>query len=207
MASPTESDWQKVKYLNGAPNLGIRYHRGDARVSVDEPLIGYSDSDFAGHRKTSKSTTGYVIMFNGAAIHWKTQLQRHVTLSSTEAEVIAKCSLAKELAWIRRMAIKLNLMEEQPAVIKCDNQSALRIAQSEKATARTRHLKAQNSFVLEQMDQNELELLYVKAADQLADILTKCVATSKFIINRNRILEEPPSYPNGKPIANEITHK
>lgn len=58
-------------------------------------------------------------MFMNAVFHWKTQLQRHVTLSSTEAEVIALCSLAKELAWIRRMLVELKLMKDDPALILC----------------------------------------------------------------------------------------
>lgn len=189
MAAPSENDWKRVKqvfrYLVGTINMGIKYQRN----VKDQRLVGYSDSDFAGNKATSKSTTGYVIMFNEAPFHWKTQLQRHVTLSSTEAEVIALCALSKELAWIRRMLIELNMLKEGDcAVIMCDNQSALKIVTSEKATARTRHLRAQDAYVREQILEEELELYHVKSELQQADLLTKITPTGKFIANRNRLL-------------------
>lgn len=187
--NPSLKDWKQAKfllrYLKGTQNLGIKYTRGQ---STEPSLIGFSDSDFAGHRESSKSTTGYVITFNGAPFHWKTQLQRHVTLSSTEAEVIALCTLAKELSWIRRMMIELHMIGDQPAIIKCDNQSALKIAQSEKATVRTRHLRAQDAFIREQIELNEIQLQHVKSDQQKADLLTKNVQTKKFLVNREMLL-------------------
>lgn len=63
MASPNESDWKRAKqvlrYLKSTIGLGIMFRK----VSVEMPtLIGYCDSDFAGD-ETSRSTTGYVILF------------------------------------------------------------------------------------------------------------------------------------------------
>ena len=124
------SDWKRAKhvlrYLRGTVNLGLTYRRHPA--SVERKLIGFCDSDFAGSVETSKSTPVFIILLNGAPFHWKTQLQRHVTVSSTEAELIALCSPSKELAWIRRMAIELELVDSGASVILCDNMSAMRIA-------------------------------------------------------------------------------
>lgn len=189
MASPREIDWKSVKhlfrYLRGTINVGIKYY--NTKRSEYE-IIGYSDSDFAGDEQSSKSTTGYVMLFNGAPFHWKTQLQKHITLSSTEAEVIALCTLSKEMSWIRRMAIELKLLEEQPALVLCDNQSSIRIAKSEKATSRTRHLRAQNAYICEQMNHNELVIQHVRSANQLADMLTKSLPTGKYIKDRDMLL-------------------
>lgn len=187
-AAPTTSDWKKVKhvlrYLKGTPNLGIKFKS----EVISENLIGYCDSDFSGCVETSKSTTGYVILFNNSPFHWKTQLQKHVTLSSTEAEVIALCALSKELSWIRRMIMELGMLNENRAIILCDNQSAITIAKSERATTRTRHLRAQDAYVREQIELQELELKHVKTDLQLADLLTKCVNTRKFKENCDKLL-------------------
>lgn len=143
---------------------GIKY----SKVECEGPtLIGYCDSDFAGDESTNKSTTGYTIMFNGSIFHWKTQLQRHVTLSSTEAEVIALCALTKELMWIRRMLLELHLMKPEPATIFCDNKSSMLIVRSEKAAGRTRHLKARYSFIREMIECNELRLEHVQSAKHM----------------------------------------
>lgn len=191
VANPTESDWKQVKhllrYLSGTVNLGIKYARKGSCA-----ITSYSDSDYAGDTDTSKSTTGFVILFNNAVFHWKTQLQRHVTLSSTEAEVIALCSLSKELSWINRMSQELRIVQEEKVVIKCDNQSALRIAQSVKLSGRTRHLRAQNAYIYEQINAGELAIQHVKTDYNLADILTKNVNTKKFVANRDSMLTSVP---------------
>lgn len=163
--------------------MGIKFGMNDETI-----LTGYSDSDFAGDIKSSKSTTGYAIFLYGVIFHWKTQLQRHVTLSSTEAEIIALCSLVKEMTWIRRMLIELDIMKDEIATIYCDNQSALKIAQSDRISPRTRHLRAQEDFIREQLKENEIELIHVSSNDQLADILTKCMQTNLFTSNRDKLL-------------------
>ena len=192
-AAPTNNDWKAVKqfarYLKGTPDIGILFRKDAQR---EPTLVGYSDSDFAGDSSSSKSTTGYIILFNDAPIHWKAQLQKHVTLSSTEAEVIAMCAVSKELAWIRRMILELKLMEEKPAQLLCDNKSALAIVKSERATLRTRHLRAQDAYIREQIELNELELFHVPSNEQLADFLTKTVATGKFKSNVDQILTGSP---------------
>lgn len=188
MASPTTNDWRRAKqvfrYLNGTIGAGLKYGIG----LHDKRLVGYSDSDFAGDQPSSKSTTGYVIKFNDAPFHWKTQLQRHDTLSSTEAEVIALCALSKELSWIRRMMIELDIISDDPAILCCDNQSALRIVTSERTKGRTRHLRAQDDYTREQVRLGELKLEFVRSANQLADLLTKSLTTGKFLVNRNKLL-------------------
>ncbi|GFU51038.1 retrovirus-related Pol polyprotein from transposon TNT 1-94 [Trichonephila clavipes] len=47
----------------------------------------YSDSDFGGCTKTSRSTSGYVMIYAGGAISWRSQRQAIVATSTTEAEV------------------------------------------------------------------------------------------------------------------------
>lgn len=48
----------------------------------------------------------------------------------------------------------------------------MKFVQSEKATARTRHSRAQESYVKEQIELKELRLQHVSTDLQLADMLT-----------------------------------
>ena len=52
-------------------------------------LKAFSDSDWAGAKDDRRSITGYCIYLNGFLISWKSRGQKHVTLSSTEAEYVA----------------------------------------------------------------------------------------------------------------------
>ena len=48
-------------------------------------------------KHTGKSTSGYIVMMNGAAVSWKSKLQSTVSLSTTEAEYIAGVEAGKEI--------------------------------------------------------------------------------------------------------------
>lgn len=129
-----------------------------------------------------------IVLYSGGAIFWKTQRQRIVTLSSTEAEYVALCSTAKELVWLRNLGIELNIIEDKPILLLSDNTSAIKISQSEKVTQRTRHLGAQESYPRELIERKELMVKHVGASDQLADLMTKQLQPKNFILNRNKIL-------------------
>ena len=59
-------------------------------------MIGYFDSDYAGDLDKRRSTTGYVFIFAGGPISWKSTLQSTVALSITEAEYMAITEVVKE---------------------------------------------------------------------------------------------------------------
>ena len=175
---PTVDDWIQVKrifrYLRYQPALGLRYSRGDCK------LIAFSDADFAGDEDTKRSTTGFIIMYGDGPIQWKSQRQGHVTTSSTEAEYIALCSTAKEVVWLRKIGLELEMLGESATMLKCDNESAIKISTSERITQRSRHIAAQEAYVRELVASKELIVSHVRAADQLADFLTKPVTAEKF---------------------------
>ena len=74
-------------YLYRTKHLGLRY-RADS-----QPARGYSDSDWA----VKHSTSGFVFMYNSAAVNWGSKKQASVALSSCEAEIMA-ASLAASVA-------------------------------------------------------------------------------------------------------------
>jgi len=54
--------------------------------SGTKDLCGYTDSDYGADIDTRRSTAGYVFLFAGGAITWKSQLQTMVTLSITKKQ-------------------------------------------------------------------------------------------------------------------------
>ena len=60
-------------------------------------LQGYVDADFAGDIDSRKSTTGFVFTLGGTAISWASNLQKIVTLSTTEAKYVAATEAGKEM--------------------------------------------------------------------------------------------------------------
>lgn len=186
VANPKASDWSAVKrimrYLKDKENLCITYSKRD-----NNGLIAYCDADFAGD-DSRKSTTGYVILFAGGPIQWKTQKQPLTSLSSTEAELVAVCTLAKELIVIRFLAIELGIIDEKPTTMLCDNQAAIKLAISEGSVQRTRHMGVRASFMRDHIEANELAIEYVCTEDQAADFLTKALSYFKFAWNRSLLM-------------------
>ena len=80
--------WKAIKrtlcYMQGMKGLILTYRRTDALE-----IVGYSDADLAGCKDTLKSTSGYVFLFAGGAISWKSAKQSVVISSTMYAEFIA----------------------------------------------------------------------------------------------------------------------
>eukprot|EP00965_Chrysotila_dentata_P260278 6213846-Pleurochrysis_carterae.AAC.1 len=71
---------------------GIEYKaRGGAQ------LVAYSDSDWA----ATHSTTGFCIMYGGAAVSYGSKRQHCISLSSIEAEIVAASHTAAEVSYLR----------------------------------------------------------------------------------------------------------
>jgi hypothetical protein len=95
MFDSSQSHWEKAKrvlrYLKGTAGSVLMY--GGAPSSK---LVGWSDSDYADDIGERRFRTGYVFMFNGATVSWKSQRQQTVALSTAEAEYMALTAATQE---------------------------------------------------------------------------------------------------------------
>jgi hypothetical protein len=60
-----------LRYLNTTKDLVLRYDC--SKTSENAGIHGYSDADFAGCSKTSKSTSGMVILYQGQPVFWRSK--------------------------------------------------------------------------------------------------------------------------------------
>ena len=70
MEAPTSDHLSAAKrilrYVKGTLNFGLRY----SKYQPQDPLIGYSDNDFAGDMDDRKSTYGHVFFLGSSIISW-----------------------------------------------------------------------------------------------------------------------------------------
>ena len=89
MGAPSRSSWCKLKklgrYLCRSPRLIIKYGYQDTQ----DHITVYSDSDYAGCRRTRKSTSGGCAMVGVHCVKTWSTTQSIVALSSGEAEYYA----------------------------------------------------------------------------------------------------------------------
>lgn len=78
-------------YLKGSRNRDITYEKQNKLL-----LKEYFDFNWAGDKKSQKSTSSYIFMFNGGPVNWCSKRQSTIALSSTEAKYIALTLTVKE---------------------------------------------------------------------------------------------------------------
>lgn len=95
-----------LQYLKGSKDWSITYS------SQDELLIeGYSDSNWAGNKKSHKSILSFIFTLNGELISWCSKKQPIVALSSTETEYIVLTMTIKKTTWLWLLLTKLDLLQ------------------------------------------------------------------------------------------------
>ena len=174
------------RYLKGTQDKGTIL-----KPTIGEELAVYVDADFAGNYDrddtsnpdTARSRHGYIILYEGCPVSWKSQLQNEITLSSTESEYTG-------LSYALREVIPLmNILNEMKAYgfkvatktpkILCkvfeDNSGALEIATTHKFRPRTKHLNVKLHHFRDYVTRGEIKVMPIGTESQCADYLTKPV--------------------------------
>ncbi len=175
-----EIHWKAVKrilrYLKGTVNYKLSY-----RKSEDYMISGYTDADWASDIDSRRSCTGYVFKLSNAAITWGSKRQKTVALSSTEAEYMALGSAVQEAIWLRQLAYELEQNLKRPINLYCDNQSTIKLAESEAYRHRTKHIDIRHHFVREMVLNGSINIEFVNTEENVADALTKAIPKQKFV--------------------------
>ena len=187
------------RYLHGTANKGMLFkpdHIKGLEVHVDSDFVGNWDPRDVLNADTAKSRHGYVISYANCPICWKSQLQPHIALSSSEAEYIGLSSALREAIPI------INLMDEMQAVgllripaaakVHCkvfeDNIGALEMAKEHKFRPRTKHIHIKYHHFRAYVDNNRISIHKIHTNHQHADLLTKPLATAAFSRHRKTIM-------------------
>lgn len=176
-SNPGNAHWNAVKrvfrYLKGSINKGLVYSRNE------DDIIRYCDADWASDTISRRSTTGYLFMFQGAAISWSSKLQRTIALSSTEAELMAIVQAIQEVMWLKRFEKELIIGAKDEMLLFCDNKSAMHTATNNSYSARTKHVDIKNKFVRDNLEKGTIKLKYLPTNEMPADAFTKGLSANK----------------------------
>ena len=155
----------------------------DLEVYVDADFAGNYDKNDTQNRDTARSRHGYIIMYKGCPMTWKSQLQTEISLSSTESEYTGLSYALREVIPIMQL---LNEMQEHnfpigntTPTVQCkvfeDNSGAVEMAKTHKYRPRTKHLNVKLHHFRDYVTRKEIIINQIESKIQLADYLTKPV--------------------------------
>ena len=147
-SNPTQEHYtalkRVVRYIAGTKNRGIYFNSTPIDPSTPAPSISaWTDASWAEDLDDSKSTSGFIVLFNHAPIMWQSHKQTCVARSSTEAEYLGQSNAAQTISWLRAFLIELGIdgiNTQDPTILNADNQGAIKLANSSKFQKRSKHI-------------------------------------------------------------------
>jgi hypothetical protein len=170
------------KYLVGTKELGIFIPKND-----ETTMRVYCDSDYGGDKNDFKSTSGIIVYLGQSVVSWYTSKQTTTAQSSCDAEIVAMNHAAKEIVWMRGLLEELGAHQANPTKLFCDNQGAIQLAHNPVFHKRTKHIMIKFSYLVEQLQKDEIILNYIKSAENISDMFTKAEKALHFLINRKKL--------------------
>ena len=178
MHAPREQHLQAAKrvfrFLKGSVSNGIWFTKGFVELSA------YSDADWAGCTFDRRSTSGYCVFLGTNLISWSAKKQSTVARSSTEAEYMSLAHTAAELTWVCKILRDLHFPLSKLPTLWCDNISAISLASNPIFHARTKHVEIDYHYIRELVLANLIKVQFVCSEDQVADLHTKSLSTTRF---------------------------
>ena len=124
-SNPGPEHWTTVKhirkYLRRTKDYMLMYGGGELIP------ISYNDFDFMSDKDLKKSTSGHIFTLGGGAVSWRSIKQKCIADSTTEAEYVATCEVAKEAIWLKKFLMELGVVPASlsPITLYCDNSGAV----------------------------------------------------------------------------------
>ena len=105
--------------------------------------------------------------------------------SSAEAEYISASLATSQAIWLRRILEDIKEKQNEATYLLCDNNSAIAIAKNYVFHSRTRHIAVKYHFIKEAISEDEVQLMYCKSEEQIADIFTKALPLEKLFTSES----------------------
>ena len=181
-----------MRYVKGSIELPITY---TAVVPPSEVLLAaYADASFdapdiSQGKLSGTTTTGYVILMQGAAVSWGAHQQKgQPAISTAEAEYYASSETAGQTMFCRNIAMDLGLPQSGPTKLWSDNQAAIAIANNPVANWRTRHLAIRHHMLRELIQNGDIEFGYCPGRDMVADPLTAKPLSKEVTLRHRKVM-------------------
>ncbi len=173
MSTPRINDWLLLKrlarYLIGAPRSLFRFVWQSQPSNAD----AYVDADWAGCKRTCRSTSGGALMHGWHCVKSWSTTQATVALSSGESELYSLTKGASQALGLIALAADLGL--QLNANLHTDASATIGIVQRQ-GLGKLRHIGVQYLWLQERVRSGSMSVRKVLGTDNPADLMTKHLA-------------------------------
>ena len=138
-------------------------------------LVMFCDAAYA--PQNGRSHGGWLVMYGGSPIMWRSGKHTMVTLSTAEAELLAIIDGAIAIKGVEALLTDMGMFVENKEIAS-DSTAALTISTGS-SSWRTRHLKIKANWIQEQVSYGQFTTTHCPGERQLADLLTKALSSAR----------------------------
>lgn len=136
-----QQDWNELqrilRYLKTTSKQELRLSDSP---STKRELSGYANANWAESRVDRKSNSGYLFKVLESNRSWSCKKQDCVSVSSTEAEIVALAEIWRQSVWLRILLDFLKEKQTTPTIINEDNPSCINSHRAAAFSNRTKHI-------------------------------------------------------------------
>ena len=163
-----------LSYFKTHPHAALQYSRNIPPEQANK-LIAYVDSNWEKERDDSKSTSSWIIFFNGAPISWYCGKQKSASTSSTEAEYKALHGCVSELMGERNLLTELGYKIDDPTVVFEDSASCIKFSENPIQDSTMRHIHPKYHTIRQLIEQGQVVVHKIDTHENIADMCTKAL--------------------------------
>ena len=184
-----------IHYMLHTKNKGLKMEpiiEEDETGRVKHKIKGICDATWSSDKDDGRSVSGFIIYYMGVPISWRSRTQKHVVLSSTEAEYVGISEVVKEIMFVKQFLEELNIIVEKPIKVYVDNVGAIYMSKSNLNSTATRHVNIRYHYVREFVADGLIEIIFVRTDDNDSDLMTKNLHKGPFEKHSDKLVEEIP---------------
>ena len=173
--------YRVLVYLGRTPRLGRTFTKHGEHAAR---LHARADANW----RSTRSTTGYCIFLANVGIVSCCQRQGCISMSTTEAELVALAQCAVELIYIMNLLAFIGYVCKEDVVVETDNSGAHQLCHRYTSAAHTRHIDRKLFKLREMRGAGLVKVKYVPTDENTADLFTKILPRHSFEKHRKVVL-------------------
>jgi hypothetical protein len=165
-----------MSYLRGTSERGVVFRPGEGEMTARV----FVDAAYGVHSNAKSHTGACVVVGDVGAVHCKSEKQKIVTKSSTEAELVALSDSYDQGLHVRRFLKEQGCVTGAVTVYQ-DNMSCMAmVARGRSAAEKTRHIDIRYFWVKERVDEGEVAIEHLGTERMYANVLTKSLQGGQY---------------------------